>query len=76
MTRDAASDRQQAEQRVGQLIELNYIRSSEGDAEQDKEEWLQWIPERPEKKGTALNMLYRWQGKTRSASEVCLYVRA
>lgn len=74
MTRDAASDRQQAEQRVGQLIELNFIRSGERDAEQDKEEWLQWIPEKPEKKGTALNMLYCWQGKPRSASEVCLHI--
>ncbi len=73
---DVANDRQEAEQQVKQLVELNFIDSegsesqNDSDPEQENQEWLHWIPEKPERRGTALNMLYRWQGTPRAASEV------
>lgn len=74
MTHDIAGTAQSAENKIDQMVELGFAVQSSSEKESDKEgkEWLYWIPDKPQRKGAALNMQSKWGKKPRAASEVIL----
>lgn len=74
-----ANDEKHAERQLGYLLSLNFAgnddstsTNSDKGSQEQTEEWLQWVPDKPKKRSAPLNAIYPWKGQSRSASEVKL----